>query len=229
MNIQEIALPVTEYINEVTQKSMIFLHHTAGGHRPDAVINSWKNDRDNNGNPIRVATSFVIGGISTTTNDTAYDGKIVRCFPESKWAYHLGIGGALLNKKSIGIELCNYGPLTFQPGRGFVNYVNTIVPEAQVIELPVPFRGYKYYHKYTNRQLDSLSQLLNQLCSLYSINRNLGLKASLTANAANPAIAFGVNPNALNAASGIWTHTNVRQDKSDCSPQLPLISLLKSL
>lgn len=229
MNIQDILLPTNEYVNEVAAKSIIFLHHTAGGHRPDWVVNDWKNDRNAQGNRIRVATSFVIGGISTTTGDNTYDGQIVRCFPENKWAYHLGVGGDTLNKKSIGIEICNYGPLTFEAGRGYVNYVNKVVPNSLVIELAQPFRGFRFYHRYTDRQLDSVNELVHHLATSFGINLNLGLKVQINANMANSAAAFELNANALNGNAGVWTHTNVRSDKSDCSPQLPLIQLLRGL
>lgn len=206
---------------------MIFLHHTAGGHRPDWVVNNWKNDRNSQGSRIRVATAFVIGGLSTTTNDMMYDGKILRCFPEDKWAYHLGVGGDSLNKKSIGIEICNYGPLTYEEGRGYINYVNRVIPDSQVVELATSFRGYKYYHKYTEKQLDAVHHLLNHLCNTFGINKNLGLKSFL--NAESPNEAFGLKSQAISGAKGIWTHTNVRQDKTDCSPQTNLVELIRHL
>jgi hypothetical protein len=41
--------------------------------------------------------------------------------------------------------------------------------------------------------------------------------------------AFEYKADAYAGRPGLWTHTNVRTDKSDCSPQLGLIELIRSL
>ena len=41
--------------------------------------------------------------------------------------------------------------------------------------------------------------------------------------------AFLLNNDALAGKPGVWTHTNVRKDKFDCSPQDNLIAMIKSL
>ena len=40
---------------------------------------------------------------------------------------------------------------------------------------------------------------------------------------------FEFNPLAFGGASGLWTHTSVRHDKTDCSPQPQLMALIRSL
>ena len=40
---------------------------------------------------------------------------------------------------------------------------------------------------------------------------------------------FEFSPLAFGGAPGLWTHTNVRRDKSDCSPQPQLSALVHSL
>ena len=46
----------------------------------------------------------------------------------------------------------------------------------------------------------------------------------------DPKEAFGFNEKAYNAEQfGLWTHTNVRKDKFDCSPQPELVNMLKTL
>jgi N-acetylmuramoyl-L-alanine amidase len=230
----DLPLPATEFVNQTTPKRSIVLHHTAGGHRPDAVINWWNNDRNNAGNRIRVATSYVIGGKSTTTGDVAYNGKIYRAFSDNKWAYHLGLTNAIANretleKQSIGIEICNYGHLIYEAGRGYINYVNQVVPDSQVVQLPNDFRGFRFYHKYTTAQLDSLLQLMRYLSGIHGINLQAGLKNLIATNPANPAMAFGYDNGALSGAGGVWTHTNFRTDKTDCSPQQGLIDVIRAL
>ena len=41
--------------------------------------------------------------------------------------------------------------------------------------------------------------------------------------------AFELNPLTYSGYPGIWTHTNIRTDKTDMSPQPNLIKMLKSL
>ena len=95
-----------EYYKDETSKNTIFLHHTAGGSRPDWTIGSWEKDfqkdddgnaiLDSNGNPkpLRVATSYVIGRKSSTSQETFWDGRILKAFDDKYWAYHLEIGRA---------------------------------------------------------------------------------------------------------------------------------------
>ena len=154
-----------------------------------------------------------------------------------------------------------------------MTHVNTPVPEDQVVELAKPFRGYKFYHKYTDKQLLSLRELVVSLSVKYGINLKLGLqewlnKESLimpnglsilqqqewlnqygfvgkdgtpleedgywgenTAWAVQSVgrTAFEANPLTLNGYPGIWSHTSIRNDKSDISPQPNMIQMLKSL
>jgi hypothetical protein len=177
--IKSIPLSLGEYNTEKTAKDTIYLHHTAGGHRPDWTIAGWNSDKSTSGAKLRVATSYVIGGLSTSDGNGEWDGTIVRCFPDEMWAHHLGLQAAnneALNRKSIGIELCNYGPLKLSGDGKFYNYVNKQVPASQVIELSKPFKGYKYYHKYTDRQIESLRHLLIDLGRRFSIDLGAGLK-----------------------------------------------------
>ena len=57
-----------------------------------------------------------------------------------------------------------------------MTYVNTPVPEDQVVELEKPFRGYKFYHKYTDAQIASVRELLIFLGNKFGINLKLGLQ-----------------------------------------------------
>lgn len=212
-----------QYYKEVTFKDTIYIHHTAGGHRPDWTIAGWQNDSLG-----RVATAFVIGGKSITDGDTSYDGKVYLAFEPKYWGFHLGIKAAnnkQLNSKAIAIEICNYGGLTLGSDGRYYNYVNKPIPASDVIDLKVPFRGYRYYHKYTDAQIQAVSELIRSLGHEFNINIRLGLPSLVSAGAA----AFEINNSALIGAPGVWTHTNVRQDKSDCSPQPKLINMLKGL
>lgn len=178
MEIKDIFLAQDEYFPVDFKKTIIYLHHTCGGNNPSYVVQGWDKDHNQDGSVQKIATSFVIGGKSTRDGDTTWDGVIVRCFPESQWAWHLGAKNTngLFDKLSIGIEICNYGYLNKSKTGQFFTYVNSIVPEDQVVELAKPFRGYRYYHKYTDNQLISLRELLSYLGSKFNINLKLGLQ-----------------------------------------------------
>ena len=162
-----------EYYSNKTNKKTIVLHHTAGSHRPDWVISSWDRDRTKGGRPLRVATQFVIGGKSTRDGNTDWDGKIVQCLPTKMWAYHLGTknsNNVKLNEQSIGIEICNYGPLTKSVKGEFFTYVNSKVPKEDVIDLGKNWRGYRYYQKYTELQISSVKFLIEKYSLEYGID-----------------------------------------------------------
>ena len=276
LKLKEIRLENGEWLDQPVEKDTIYLHHTAGGHRADLTVSSWNRDRsETDKKRIRVATSFVIGGISTRDENRDWDGVIVQCFPDNEWAYHLGVKGTggRLDKKSIGIEICNYGWLTKSRDGKYLTYVNSEVPEDQVAKLNEPFRGHLYYHKYTDAQIESTGELLRHLAEKHGIDLKKGLQQwikkenltmplglnvmeqqrwlnqngffgangkSLTEDGKigkNTEYAvnsvgkngFEYNAQALNGDSGLWTHTNVRKDKTDCSPQQILIDLILSL
>lgn len=229
MNITDKFLEKGEYYQEVFEKNVFYLHHTAGGHRADWVIHGWDTDdtvdKEGKKTPRSVATAYVIGGLSTRDkNDTAFDGKIYRCFDEKYWAHHLGTSyrnNRQLNKNSIGVEICNYGPLTKGKDGKFYTYVNSIVPDDMVIELEKPFRGYKYYHKYTDKQIEATKELILFVKQKYP---KIELRTPLVT-----VDGFEIHDGAKVGASGVFSHSNVRTDKFDMSPQPNLIAMLKEV
>jgi len=217
-------LEAGEYFKAEYPKNVIYIHHTAGGHRPDWVIHGWDTDDHSSGKARIVATAFVIGGLSISNGESEYDGKIYRAFDEKYWAHHLGTkfsNNTTLNKKSIGIELCNYGPLTLGKNGVFYNYVNKPVPKEMVVTLDAPFRGFKHYHAYTDKQIQATKDLIIDLNSRYP-ETNFGTPLL-------SAMGFEVNADAKSGKAGIYSHSNVRSDKFDMSPQPKLIAMLKSL
>lgn len=226
MNIKKYQLNDGEYVNIKTLKNKIVLHHTAGSHNPINTINGWNSDRTSNKNKIRVATSFIIGGKSTTDGNTDYDGVIYQCFDDIYWAFHLGVKNIDIEKTSIGIETCNYGYLN-KTSAGYLNYVNKIVPESDVCDLGGLFRGYRYYHKYTDNQLKSLKELILFLANKHNIDIQKGLISEIKKS--NKFKAFAINNDALINKPGLYSHTNYRSDKFDMSPQDELIDMLLSL
>jgi hypothetical protein len=101
----------------------------------------------------------------------------------------------------------------------FFNYVNRPLRENEVIELETPFRGYKYWEKYTDLQLENLRKLILHLSSKWGIQYDKGI--------------YDLNWFEYNerwfTTGGLRTHTQVRRDKFDLFPQPELIQVLNSL
>ena len=208
--IKQARLKESQFFAELSLKTQIYLHHTAGGGNAEAVSRYW------NGNTERIATAFIIGA----------DGLIVQCFSSKHWAWHLGVGQKEfkaqgvpyknLNKTSVGIEVCNWGYLKEKNGH-FYNYVNARVPDSMVTTLETPYKGYKHWYKYTDAQIESTRQLLVYLCETYDIPKDYRSEI------------FGLDKEAFKGTPGIYTHNSVRKDKSDIYPCPRMIEMLKNL
>lgn len=190
-----------QYYPEFTNKNMVFWHHTAGTSAEGAL--SWWNQT-----PEKVGTSYII----------ERDGTIIEAFEPTKWAYALGVKGDddFIEKHSIGIELVAVGQV-YPEGSEFAFYPlfpskvgRKPIPASDVVTLDKPWRGFKHYQKYTDKQIESLIWLTKKLMEDFKI--------PLQANFKN---FFEFNPDvaATNIHTpGIWGHTTVRQDKNDVVP-----------
>lgn len=199
----QFSFPDTQYYREEHAKTQVVLHHTVSGPDANRVFEVWKSNTE------RVATAICISG----------DGTIVQGFSTKYWAHHLGlksVNNTVLNQKSIGIELCNWGGLLLKQGQYYSIY-NKPVPASEVISYPKGFRGYQHFHKYTSLQIESLRQLLVYLCEKYAIKPDYQDDM------------WDVSTNALNGNNGIYTHVSYRKDKSDLHPQPELIAMLRAL
>lgn len=210
-----------EYVSgDKSDKNYIFLHHTAGSENPFSTVKYWNSDDRG-----RIGTQFVIGGISLNGNDTN-DGEVVEAFPDDNYAWHLGDNGSHeMHKRSVGIELTNWGWLKESNGR-FYNYVDQEVPEDQVVELEEEFRGHKYYHRYTDKQVEALENLLKYLGRKHDIDLKGGLPMYMWEYESLNDVFGYIEDAYYGKTEGILTHTNVRKDKFDCSPQSHLADFL---
>ena len=216
MNIKQVTFPTSQYMAEEHPKTQIYLHHTAGNANGEQVFKGWESNSE------RIATCVSISGPGVGS----IDGQIIQGFSSKHWAYHLGLKESTfqkhgvpyksLDKISIGIEVCNWGQLTLKDGK-FYNYVNREVPADQVCTLENPHRGFKYYHNYSDAQIESVKHLL----ILWKDKFNIPLTY-------NEDI-WDVTIRALKGESGVFTHNSVRTDKVDVFPAPKLIEMLKSL
>lgn len=216
MNIKQITFPESQYFQEEHPKKQIYLHHTAGNANGEQVFAGWASNSE------RVATCVAISGIGKGI----VDGQIIQGFSSKHWAYHLGLKQDVftragikyqsIDKISIGIEICNWGQLTLKDGK-FYNYVNREVPAAEVCTLEKPYKGYKYFHNYTDAQIASVKELL----LLWKEKYNIPLTYHEDI--------WDVSKRALSGEPGVYTHNSVRTDKVDIYPHPKMIEMLKSL
>jgi N-acetyl-anhydromuramyl-L-alanine amidase AmpD len=218
----------TQYYREETTKTQVVLHHTVSGAFAQGVVDWWNTD------PQRIATSFVIQG----------DGKIYQLFSTKYWAHHLGVKASflkkigfndygirnnILNKGSVGIEICNWGALLKGPDnhmhpikwdtklKKFVPNLKITIDDNRVEAYNTPFRDFNYFEKYTKQQIDSTERLLIYLCNKFNISKNYNSNM------------WDVSRDALSGKSGIWTHVSMRSDKSDLHPMPEMIEMLQNL
>lgn len=224
--IKTVHFPDDQYYKKYTEKNQIVLHHTVSGQGVNGDIRWWLMTEQ------KVATHLILD----------WKGDIYQCYSSKYWGHHLGVKklflnskgfldyktrNKLLNKSSIGIEIDSWGGLIKYQDEWYPakwskkkkKYIPNISvkPIKNVQIYKDEYRGFYGYEKYTYEQIDSLRKILIYFNEKYNI--------PLTYNDDM----WDVSKKALSGASGIWTHTSYRPDKSDCHPQPELIQMLKSL
>jgi N-acetyl-anhydromuramyl-L-alanine amidase AmpD len=163
-------------------------------------VNAWR------ATPEHVATAYIVEA----------NGTIYEVFPPSCWAYHLGVkGGTPLERRSIGIEIANVGPLqpavndpamlTWWPNSWKQLYCHL---DETVRYVKRDYRGKSYFAAFPDPQMDAVGRLVRSLCERFGIARRLGAPASL----------LEYDPARLDSYKGIATHANFRPDKWDIGP-----------
>jgi hypothetical protein len=219
MTLTQTSFPANQYIAEEHPKVQIYLHHTAGNANPFNVFSGWSSNTE------RIATCVSIGG-KPGSNANWVDGEVVQGFSSKFWAYHLGLKESTfqsvglpyksLDKISIGIEICNWGQLTVRDNK-FINYVGGEINPNDVCHLDQPYKGHRYFHNYTDAQIEAVKDLL------ILWNQRYGIPLTY-----NPDI-WDITPRALRGDSGVFTHNSVRKDKVDIYPHPKMIQMLQSL
>lgn len=192
-------LPPSQYYAVETKKDLLILHFTAGATARSAV-ETWRST------PEHVATAYVVD----------LDGTVYEVFPPSCWAYHLGIkGGTVHERRSIGIEIVNVGPLerssqnggalNWWPKSWSLQYC-AIDDSTQYIESP--FRGMKYFAAFPDAQVRSVAGLVRHLCDRFDLRRELPPQSRR----------LEYDQTLFAGYKGIATHVNFRPDKWDIGP-----------
>jgi hypothetical protein len=239
LNIIKNYLPSGEYYPGPVNKRWIFLHHTAGWDDPHGAISTW--GADNRG---PVATEFILGGQSILGKTTKHDGVLIQAFPRGGYGWHLGTGNDAMHRESVGIEVCSFGQLTkggFQrydatlkkyvwvalKPESYYTYVGTEAHPSQIVELAQPFRGFKHWHRYSDRQVEVLKEWILYIGERDSIDVRKGIVEQIKLHGV---AAFDkVDVNLCKNTPGVWLHTNVQAGKVDLFPQQEVIDMLLSL
>lgn len=233
-------LPEGEYVKGNYIKRWMFLHHTAGWHNPYNTISVWAND---NRGP--VATEFVLGGQSVKGTEIQYDGALVQAFPEGNFGWHLGTGDSKMHRESVGVEVCNFGQLTkggyykwdavnkkniwiaLKPN-SFYTYVGVEADPSQIVTLSKPFKGFQTWHKYSDKQIAALQELIKDVANRDNIDMHKGLIEQIKLKGAFAAFEY-CDVNLATKTPGLWAHTNVMKGKFDMFPQDELVDMLMSI
>lgn len=197
---RRLALPDSQYRNVVTQKDMIVLHFTAGS-TAEGAVSGWRST------PARVATAYVVDR----------DGTIYEIFDPKYWANHLGKMPEVHEKRSIGIEIVNVGPLrpsAENPSQ--LNWWPTAVKpystrycsiDDREAYVKAVYRGETCFATFPEPQTTAVARLVRHLCDRFSILHTL--PGSNVRSQCDQSFA---------TYKGIANHANFRADKWDLGP-----------
>jgi hypothetical protein len=217
-------------------KRWLVFHHTAGWDNPKATVDFWSNDSNS------VATEFVVGGVHISGRDNGHDGVTVQCMPKGAYAWHLTIGNTPLHRESIGVEICSMGGLTKGGYYKIINGKNAwvagqansyytaygnVVSESQVYDLGWTYRFHRYFHKYSDKQIEQCQIIAEHCRDEYGMNVKAGLAEHIRKYGVEKA--FGYILDYANRVPGIYTHGNVFQGKNDIYPDPRMIDMILSL
>lgn len=137
-----------DYIRSVTEKDTIVLHYTGGGTLAGAEATLGIRDYVN--------VHFAID----------LDGTVYQYIDEKYWAYHTGTGQRF-DRKSIGIEIVNWGHLK-REGEAYFTWTMKSIDKRDVYCL-AKFRGFEYWERLRPKQEIALKALLDELKSRHKI------------------------------------------------------------
>jgi N-acetyl-anhydromuramyl-L-alanine amidase AmpD len=200
INTRRFALPAGEYYQERFRKDLIVLHFTAGNSAAGA-FSWWSQDRGAN----KVATAYIVD----------LDGTVYQTFDPECWAFHMGTSSAALDRRTIGIEIVNFGPL--RPDRTDTtrlnswprNWTNQFCRFDQRDRyVRARWRGEDYWASYPQAQMDAVRKLVESTTQRFSIPSQLPPSEKL----------LEFDPTFFASFRGVAAHHNFRADKTDVGP-----------
>ena len=197
---KKFSLSPGEYYAEKHKKDLIVLHFTAGGNAAGA-FSWWSQDRG----ATKVATAYIVG----------LDGVVYETFPPEAWAFHMGTSSAILDRRSIGIELVNFGPLRVDKSntaqlnswpRQWSNPFCSFDERGKYIR--AAWRGEKFWAAYPKQQMEAARELVASTIDRFSIPAQLPRGDRL----------MEFDPAYFSNFRGVAAHHNFRADKTDVGP-----------
>ena len=166
---------------------------------------------------IRSMKSYEVGGMTDTAGEECYE-----MVQEGGYGWHTGTGNSVMHRNSVAIEVCNMGQIV--NGK---TYVNTPAKPDQIVKLAKPFRGFQFWHKYSDAQITVLKQWILFVAEKYGIDPRVGLVEYVKAKGADGFDVLDVAK--AESTPGLYTHTNLIRGKVDMYPHPDLIDMLLSL
>jgi hypothetical protein len=205
--------PKSAYFPPAERKSGIAIHHTVGA-TARSTYDWWTRARTNGGRPRMVGTAYLID----------HDGTVFEVFEPGAWAYQFGLRWLPASRigfeqRFIGIELASEGPLL--EVNGALYCFDRVSPRTkkrreEAFDFGRLYRGYRWFDRYENAQLEALGGLVNELCERFEIPRRF------------PDPPFDYYGDELIPFEGVIGHANVRRDKSDPAPMMTLWNTLQN-
>ncbi len=219
-----------EYYSDIHKKDKIIIMSSATSAHPLSYIGKIEAQRVLLKNK-SIGTAFCIGGKlesywlyegkSHNINET--NGSIYKFFNEENWASFIRTGQPndySINSSAIGITLCNMGGLILSKTGVMLNSMGLPVSDKDVFDLGRTWKGYRYFHAYTDEQLNVLYELIRWIISKYSLKISRGIYGQ--------PLWFDTSRDALNNKSGIWNGNNY-SDSIDIYPHPQLIEILNKI
>jgi hypothetical protein len=215
-------IPMTEiFYKGPSNKTQIYLHHTAGRQNIRTDIESWNKRTDH------VSTHYIVNN----------SGQVEQLYEDEAWGNHLGLPKETffnrglpykdLNKSGLAIEMQAMGYLVKKNGK-YVDRTGGIIPEDRVGR-PVDkdgnyttYREHDYYEKYSDAAIQNVRKILLKWMEKYDIKFEFDYDEMFPDENTLSLVA-------LKGIKGIYTHNSVRKDKTDIYPQKEMIEMLKSI
>lgn len=183
---------------EIIPKYLV-LHYTAGRSAQSSI--NWMT------NPASKASAHLVLG---------RDGKITQLAPFNIKTWHAGLshwdGIKYLNKCSIGIEMDNAGPLN-KVGSKFQAWFGKEYPASQVLQAKHKLEDEpRWWHTYTEVQLESALELSRLLTSTYGLKEIVGHEDIAPDRKRDPGPAFPLDHI---KAAGLGRATEHEEEKDD--------------
>ncbi len=156
----------------------VIIHYTAGS-SAESSVRSLSNPKQ------KVSAHLVVGT----------KGEIYQLVPFDTVAWHAGRSSwknrSRYNKYSIGIEIDNAGILTPNGNGRFLSWFNRVYSEDEVVRATHRNESTaKYWHRYTEEQIEAVFDICETLCDTYPIKEVLGHEEISPSRKTDPGPAF---------------------------------------